>query len=45
MPQSYSLELRVRVVTFVEAGRFYQVAAQHSGLSGIFAIKLLQRQR
>ena len=37
MPHSYSLDLRVRVVSFVEARYF--------GVSDSFAIKLMQRQR
>ena len=45
MPQSYSLDLRVRVVAFVEAGHTCRAAARHFGVSDSFAIKLLQRQR
>ena len=45
MTQSYSLDLRVRVVAFVEAGHSCRAAARHFGVSGSFAIKLLQRQR
>jgi hypothetical protein len=44
MTQSYSLDLRVRVVAFVEAGHSCR-AARHFGVSDSFAIKLLQRQR
>lgn len=45
MARSYSRNLRVRVVAFVEAGRSCWAAARHFGVSGSFAIKLLQRQR
>jgi transposase len=45
MTQSYSLDLRVRVVAFVEAGHTCRAAARHFGVSDSFAIKLLQRQR
>ncbi len=45
MTQSYSLDLRVRVVAFVEAGHSCRAAARHFGVSDSFAIKLLQRQR
>ncbi len=45
MTQSYSLDLRVRVVAFVEAGRSCRAAARHFRVSDSFAIKLLQRQR
>ena len=45
MTQSYSLDLRVRVVAFVEAGYSCRAAARHFGVSDSFAIKLLQRQR
>ena len=45
MTQSYSLDLRVRVVGFVEAGHSCRAAARHFGVSDSFAIKLLQRQR
>jgi transposase len=44
MTQSYSLDLRVRVVAFVEASRSYRAAAHHFGGSDSFDIKLL-RQR
>jgi transposase len=43
MTQSYSLDLRVRVVAFVEAGHSCRAAARHFGVSDSFAIKLLQR--
>src|SRR5918997_2637403 len=45
MTQSYSLDLRVRVVAFVEAGHTCRAAARHFGVSDSFAIKPLQRQR
>jgi transposase len=45
MTQGYSLDLRVRVVAFVEAGHSCRAAARHFGVSDSFAIKLLQRQR
>ena len=45
MTRSYSLDLRVRVVAFVEAGHTCRAAARHFGVSDSFAIKLLQRQR
>lgn len=45
MTQSYSLDLHVRVVTFVEAAHSCRAAARHFGVSESFAIKLLQRQR
>jgi transposase len=45
MTQSHSLDLRVRVVAFVEAGHSCRAAARHFGVSDSFAIKLLQRQR
>src|SRR3712207_3824817 len=45
MTQSYSLDLRVRVVAFVEAGHSCRAAARHFGVSDSCAIKLMQRQR
>src|SRR5918994_5743951 len=45
MTQSYSLDLRVRVAGFVEAGHPRGAAARHFGVSDSFAIKLMQRQR
>jgi transposase len=45
MTQSYSLDLRVRVAAFVQAGHSRRAAARHFGVSDSFAIKLLQRQR
>jgi transposase len=44
MTRSYSLDLRVRVAAFVEAGHSCRAAARHFGVSDSFAIKLLQRQ-
>jgi transposase len=44
MTQSYSLDLRVRVAAFVEAGHSRRAAARHFGVSDSFAIKLMQRQ-
>ena len=45
MAQSYSLDLRVRVTAFVEAGHSCRAAARHFSVSDSFAIKLMQRQR
>jgi transposase len=45
MTQSFSLDLRVRVAAFVEAGRSCRAAARHFGVSDSCAIKLMQRQR
>jgi transposase len=44
MVHCYSLDLRVRVVAFVEAGHSCRAAARHFGVSDSFAIKLRQRQ-
>jgi transposase len=44
MGRSYSLDLRVRVAAFVEAGQSRRAAARHFGVSDSFAIKLLRRQ-
>src|SRR5215210_3515807 len=44
MGRSYSLDLRVRVAGFVEAGHSRRAAARHFGVSDSFAIKLLRRQ-
>ncbi len=44
MAQSYSLDLRVRVAGFVEAGHSCRAAARHFRVSDSFAIKLMQRQ-
>ena len=38
MTQSYSFDLRVRVVAFVEAGHSCRALARHFGVSGSFAI-------
>jgi len=45
MTQSFSLDLRVRVAAFVEAGHSCRAAARHFGVSDSCAIKLLQHQR
>ena len=45
MAQSYSLDLRVRVAGYVEAGHSCRAAARHFAVSDSFAIKLMQRQR
>jgi transposase len=45
MTQSFSLDLRVRVAAFVEAGHSCRAAARHFGGSDSCAIKLMQRQR
>ena len=45
MTQSFSLDLRVRVAAFVEAGHSCRAAARHFGVSDSWAIKLMQRQR
>ena len=44
MGHCYSLDLRVRVADFVEAGHSCRAAAQHFGVSDSFAIKLVQRR-
>ena len=44
MTQSFSLDLRVRVAAFVEAGHSCRAAARHFGVSDSCAIKLMQRQ-
>ncbi len=43
MGRSYSLDLRSRVVAFVEAGHSRRAAARHFGVSESFAITLLRR--
>ena len=43
MTQSYSLDLRVRIAGFVEAGHSRRAAARQLGVSDSFAIKLMQR--
>jgi transposase len=45
MAQSFSLDLRVRIAAFVEAGHPCRAAARHFGVSDSCAIKLMQRQR
>ena len=45
MGHCYSLDLRVRVAAFVEAGPSCRAAARHFGFSNSCAIKLMQRQR
>src|SRR6478735_12813990 len=45
MTQSFSLDLRVRIAAFVEAGHPCRAAARHFGVSDSCAIKLMQRQR
>jgi transposase len=44
MGHSYSLDLRVRVAAFVEAGHSCRAAARHFGVSDSFAIKLMRHQ-
>jgi transposase len=44
MVHCYSLDLRVRIIAFVEAGHSRRAAARHFGVSDSCAIKLLQRQ-
>jgi transposase len=45
MGHCYSLDLRVRVADFVEAGHSCRAAAQHFDVSESFAIKLVRRTR
>ncbi|MGF9764501.1 IS630 transposase-related protein [Microvirga sp. 0TCS3.31] len=45
MGHCYSLDLRVRVADFVEAGHSCRAAAQHFDVSKSFAIKLVRRTR
>jgi transposase len=45
MPRPYSLDLRQRVVQFVEAGHSRRAAAQHFGVSVAFAVKLVAAYR
>ncbi|WP_246777287.1 IS630 transposase-related protein [Microvirga sp. VF16] len=45
MGHCYSLDLRVRVATFVEAGHSCRAAARHFKVSDSCAIKLMQRKR
>ncbi len=44
MGRYYSLDRRVRVAGFVEAGHSRRTAARHFGVSDSFAIKLVRRQ-
>ena len=44
MGRFYSLDLRERVTSFVEAGHSRRAAARHFGVSDSFAIKLAKRQ-
>jgi transposase len=41
--RSYSLDLRVRIAGFVEAGHSRRAAARHFGVSDSCAIKLVRR--
>ena len=43
MGHCYSMDLRSRVVAFVEAGHSRRAAARHFGVSDSFAIKLMRR--
>jgi transposase len=45
MPKAYSLDLRQRVVRFVEAGRSCHAAAAHFSVSISFAVRLLRAFR
>jgi transposase len=45
MGHCYSLDLRVWVAAFVEAGHSCRAAAQHFHVSDSFAIKLARRAR
>jgi transposase len=45
MGHCYSLDLRVRVADFVEAGHSCRAAAGHFDVSESFAIKLVRRMR
>lgn len=45
MPKAYSLDLRERVVSFVEAGHSCHAAAAHFGVSVSFVVKLMQAWR
>jgi transposase len=45
MGHCYSLDLRVRVADFVEAGHSCRAAAEHFAVSESFAIKLVRRTR
>src|SRR5215211_6840281 len=45
MGHCYSLDLRVRVADFVEAGHSCRAAAEHFDVSESFSIKLVRRTR
>lgn len=45
MPKAYSLDLRERVVWFVEAGRSCRAAAAHFSVSVSFAVRLMRAFR
>jgi transposase len=45
MPKPYSLDLRERVVRFVEAGRSRHAAAAHFGVSVSFVVLLMRHYR
>jgi len=45
MPKPYSLDLRERVVRFVEAGRSRHAAAAHFGVSVSFVVILMKHYR
>ena len=45
MGHCYSLDLRVRVADFVEAGHSCRATARHFNVSESFAIQLVRRQR
>jgi len=45
MPKAYSLDLRQRVVRFVEAGRSCHAAAAHFSVSVSFAVRLIRAFR
>src|SRR4051812_11031904 len=45
MGHCYSLDLRVRVAAFVEAGHSCRAAAQHFDVSESFAVRLVRRTR
>lgn len=45
MPRAYSMDLRERVVGFVEKGHSCRAAARHFGVSVTFAIVLVRRYR
>jgi transposase len=45
MPKAYSLDLRERVVRFVEAGRSRHAAAAHFGVSVSFVVILIRTYR